>query len=571
MVWKTVTPSFTGDTQHFGGVDINKYANLFNGVLDVDSVDINSNFTFRSGKNKIRNPANTFSYIITSSPILGDYNLLLPAITGNDTVAVLGLSQIFSAAKTFDTHIDVKQIAAPGSPGVPYHRLYVDIADGHLKRKNSAGTISDLETGGGGGTGEANTASNIGAGGVGVFVQKSVFDLQFKNINTTSAYLTVTDDPVNNEIDLDVGVNVAKLNVAQTFTSTHTFNSGALSLRNPANTFSYNFVAGAITADRTLNLPVITGTDTVGVLGLAQTFTAVKTFDTYTEIKQVSAPANPASTYHRLYVDSSDGHLKKKTSAGVVTDYDTASGITVSTTGIKRPTLYIPLYIFPSPTSAWQPIADAKLANPELDVIAVMNPNNGVFSSRDSSFGAGLVLLDNAGVRVVGYVYTSYGARAAATVKGDIDNYATYYPEVRGIMFDEFQGGSGTGFEAYYQDLNSYVHVTKKMDLTIGNPGAPVAASYIGTMDNLIIYEIAGIPSLGTLNTATLNGAFDKNNFGLTPYNVASITTYGVRALLDYVGLIYLQSDNLPNPWDSITSYIAQLAKIVGSAKGSWD
>jgi len=49
-------------------------------------------------------------------------------------------------------------------------------------------------------------------------------------------------------------------------------------IRNPANTFEYDVVPGAIVADRQLNLPVITGTDTVAVLGLAQTFSAAQTF-----------------------------------------------------------------------------------------------------------------------------------------------------------------------------------------------------------------------------------------------------------------------------------------------------
>src|SRR3990167_2522357 len=49
-------------------------------------------------------------------------------------------------------------------------------------------------------------------------------------------------------------------------------------IRNPADTFEYDIVPGAIVADRQLNLPVITGTDTLAVLGLEQTFTAIKTF-----------------------------------------------------------------------------------------------------------------------------------------------------------------------------------------------------------------------------------------------------------------------------------------------------
>src|SRR3990167_9206698 len=51
-----------------------------------------------------------------------------------------------------------------------------------------------------------------------------------------------------------------------------------LYLRNPADTFAYAVTPGAIVANRVLNLPLITGTDTLAVLGLAQTFSAVKTF-----------------------------------------------------------------------------------------------------------------------------------------------------------------------------------------------------------------------------------------------------------------------------------------------------
>ncbi|MGK7346286.1 MAG: hypothetical protein ACNS63_10825 [Candidatus Nitrospinota bacterium M3_3B_026] len=53
-------------------------------------------------------------------------------------------------------------------------------------------------------SGEANTASNIGTGGVGLFKQKAGEDLQFRNINAASAKVTVADDAVNNEVDIDV-------------------------------------------------------------------------------------------------------------------------------------------------------------------------------------------------------------------------------------------------------------------------------------------------------------------------------------------------------------------------------
>ena len=52
-----------------------------------------------------------------------------------------------------------------------------------------------------------------------------------------------------------------------------------LKIRNPDGTFKYTIRGGAIAANRNIDLPVITGTDTVAVLGLAQTYTAARTIN----------------------------------------------------------------------------------------------------------------------------------------------------------------------------------------------------------------------------------------------------------------------------------------------------
>ncbi len=74
----------------------------------------------------------------------------------------------------------------------------------------------------GAGVGEANTASNVGAAGVGVFKQKTTVDLEFKNINAGSNKVTITDDAGNNEIDIDiVPSNISHTGLANIGTNTH--------------------------------------------------------------------------------------------------------------------------------------------------------------------------------------------------------------------------------------------------------------------------------------------------------------------------------------------------------------
>ena len=85
---------------------------------------------------------------------------------------------------------------------------------------NSAGTFVLSSVSGLSGSGETNTASNVGTAGVGVFKQKAGEDLEFKKINAGSAKITVTDDTSDDEIDIDFGsVSIDDLSDVDTTTS----------------------------------------------------------------------------------------------------------------------------------------------------------------------------------------------------------------------------------------------------------------------------------------------------------------------------------------------------------------
>jgi alpha-tubulin suppressor-like RCC1 family protein len=56
-------------------------------------------------------------------------------------------------------------------------------------------------------SGEVNTSSNVGTGGVGLFKQKSGVNLQYIQMNTESTLITLNDDIGNDKIDIEIDIN----------------------------------------------------------------------------------------------------------------------------------------------------------------------------------------------------------------------------------------------------------------------------------------------------------------------------------------------------------------------------
>lgn len=156
----------------------------------------------------------------------------MPVTHNSDSLVTRNLSVENLLALGADTPLEFKEMAAPGTPLSGAVLVYAK-SDGKVYSKNDAGTEFDLTTGGGG---EANTASNVGTGGVGVFKQKVGVDLQFKKLNGGSAKITITDDTANNEVDVDLGaVAVTQLSdvSAKTGSGTTVVMSGSPTIATP--------------------------------------------------------------------------------------------------------------------------------------------------------------------------------------------------------------------------------------------------------------------------------------------------------------------------------------------------
>jgi len=213
----------------------------------------------------------------------------------------------------------------------------------------------------------------------------------------------------------------------------------------------------------------------------------------------------------------------------------------------------VPLYTSPGDPS-WSAVIAAKMAHPKVGVVAIVNPSDGPGGSVDSGYTSGIAKLTAAGIRVIGYVATGYTARSPATVKADVDRWKAFYPgQVTGIFFDEQSNKAGD--VGYYRDLSQYTK-SQGLSLTVGNPGTDTAEAFIGALDVMLIYESAGLPTVSQMGG--WHAKYAASNFGVIPYATALDATF-VRNARQQVGYIYLQNDNLPNPWDSVPSFFSQL------------
>jgi hypothetical protein len=227
-----------------------------------------------------------------------------------------------------------------------------------------------------------------------------------------------------------------------------------------------------------------------------------------------------------------------------------ASGL-VGATGVNG--TIIPLYSDPNDGS-WDQVISAKQAHPSVPVLAVVNPNNGPGAAVEASYTNGIAKLTAAGVKVIGYVHTSWGARPVGELQNEMNAYRTWYPGVTGIFLDEM--ANVAGHESYYSALSGLAKAGG-FDFTIGNPGADTAESYLGSVDVILIYENGGLPPLPEI--AGWHASHARSNFGVIPYGVSALDAAFVAAARPTVGYVYLQSSGMPNPWGSVPAYLSDL------------
>ena len=172
----------------------------------------------------------------------------------------------------------------------------------------------------------------------------------------------------------------------------------------------------------------------------------------------------------------------------------------------------------------WDSLIDLKNQYPNVNVLTVINPNNGPGNIKDTTYYTEVLKLQSAGITVLGYTFTNYGQRDIDLIFQDINKYTLWY-NVDGIFFDEV---ANFGQEETLKTLDDYVKA-KGASITMGNPGTDIPPSYIGIMDNYIIYENKGLPDLNSIEERY--SELDKQHFSVTSYGVMDFDSNYITAL----------------------------------------
>ena len=220
----------------------------------------------------------------------------------------------------------------------------------------------------------------------------------------------------------------------------------------------------------------------------------------------------------------------------------------------KSTGIIIPLYA--DPGGEWEKVIYAKKTHPSVPVLVIINPNNGPMPCPNQDYVKGITDLKSAGIFTLGYVSTNYTARNHSDIITDVDNWKNCYPNIDGIFFDEMSNMLGK--ENYYANLTSYAK-SLGFTFTVGNPGIDTLSSYVGTVDNLVIYEDVGLPSF--LSLEKWCPKFNKSNISIISYGVNDIHDSTIERISQKVGYLFITNGTLPNPFTSLPPYFDKIVE----------
>lgn len=234
--------------------------------------------------------------------------------------------------------------------------------------------------------------------------------------------------------------------------------------------------------------------------------------------------------------------------------------------------LLVPAYFYPEAKGLtyWNTLAAAASKAP---ITAIVNPDSGPGTSVDPNYVAVVDHARAAGVKVIGYVHTSYGTRPLNDVVTDINRYLGFYA-IDGIFIDEMADDGSAASVNYYLAIYQYIKGLNPGFRVIMNPGTTAPELYVSLplADALVTFE-SGPRPYRRLQTPAWVHNYANDRFGHLVHDVGTLDTaigFVTLAQQRNAGLIYVTNDKgASNPWNSLPAYWSGLVSEVCRRNGA--
>jgi hypothetical protein len=232
------------------------------------------------------------------------------------------------------------------------------------------------------------------------------------------------------------------------------------------------------------------------------------------------------------------------------------------------------MYLYPEnihKNAVYNRLIDLKRRYETVPMWIIINPASGPGKQVDANYAKAIDRVRGAGCVVLGYVTTSYGKRAPAVVRSDIDQWLRVYPQIQGIFFDEMIYEDSEAGAAYQAALNLYAHDAGCWP-TVANPGAETPGRYFAAAaaDVIVVHEGNGWPKEDRLKGDYFGGYADYPPFtrGVLLHSQPTLDRDALRMVRKYSRWVYVTEGayrpgdpTAANPWDRLSKHLEELCE----------
>ena len=209
------------------------------------------------------------------------------------------------------------------------------------------------------------------------------------------------------------------------------------------------------------------------------------------------------------------------TNVNTVSSSSTSTSANTTSNSPPAPVMRISVPLYSNPNEEWNQVVSS---SPTTGIL-IINPNFGPGYSPDPVYASAIQTAQQKGIKVLGYVYTSYadGSVPVSKVENWIKEWYSWY-HVDGIFFDEVNSTCSNQTVNYYTALYNYTKSQTGPDIVILNPGGPAGNCYASISDILVTFEgdYSGFINHYIADNWTLS--YPANRFWQIVYNATTLS-----------------------------------------------